>query len=523
MTTAAEPSGELPARRSPRSAEDHRRLEHRREERNTTMSQQSWGRRARRPFVAALAVALAVLGAAAGGAAAQAADEPSPANITGTTGTLVIHKHAGNPSTAGNGRAISDPAQVTALGSGLGGVVFSVQRVTSGGTPIDLTTAAGWDLATQATLPRVQGHTDGFDVLAQTTATTLPDGSATIPNLPYGLYLVTETSPGPNPVVSPGQPFLVSVPYPSSTDSTWLYTVNVYPKNKLNTTTPEKTVSDPNAPVLGSTVHWTITAPIPELAAGDTYRKFVVTDQLDPRLTLTGAVLTLDGAPLVAGTDYTLSPTTLPAASGPNVVITFTATGLGKLAGKTAVGVDLATTVDSLGDGKITNTAFVNVNDSVRQTGTPQTNWGPLQIIKVSAADTSKTLAGAQFTLHETKGGPQVGGVLNTDGQGRISVAGLWVGNGGTLTRSYWVHETQAPAGYALPAGDAAWTQVTVTAGDAASVVPVQVQNAQQNGPNLPLTGSTGTAMFLGGGAALILAAAGGAIVLARRRRSAAE
>lgn len=483
----------------------------------------------RRALAAIGAAALALLGTVAIGTAAEATDPPDPpdiSNIVGTSGSLTIHKHAGNPGTAGDGTLITAQASVDALGEGLDGVKFSLQRVTFEGTPIDLTTAAGWDTAQAATPANVGTAPYGLVAASTPSVTTAGGGLAIADDLPFGLYLVVETDPGPNPIVSPVQPFLVSVPYPEAADSSWLYDVHVYPKNKLNTTEPTKTVAAPEGLVLGSTVNWTVTAPIPGLGAGDTYRKFIVTDQLDPRLTLSAVDVALDGESLTLGTDYTLQPVALPATNGPNTIVTLTPAGLGQLAGKTAVTVELSTQVASLGSGetggKIQNRALVNVNDSVRETDRPQTNWGPLQIVKTAAQQPNRTLAGAEFTLHETKGGPEVAGagVLTSDADGIISVAGLWVGNGATLSKSYWVRETQAPAGYVLPAGDAAWTQVTVNAGDLASVVSVSIQNTQQRGPNLPLTGSSGGAVFMAGGGALVLIAIGSAFVATKRKRS---
>lgn len=482
---------------------------------------------ARRALAAVGAAALALLGAVSVGSAAQAVAAPDISNIVGTTGSLTIHKHAGDPGSAGDGTVVTSPASVEALGAGLDGVQFSLQRVTYNGSAIDLTTAAGWDQAQGATSANVSTAPYGLVPAATPSVTTAGGGVATADDLPFGLYLVVETDPGPNPVVSPAQPFLVSVPYPEASDSSWLYDVHVYPKNKLNTTVPTKTVADPEGLVLGSTVNWTVTAPVPALGIGDTYRKFVVTDQLDTRLTLSAVAVALDVEPLTLGTDYTLQPAALPAPNGPNTVVTLTPAGLEQLAGKSAVTVELSTQVTALGSGetggKISNRAVVNVNDSIRETDRPQTNWGPLRIVKTAAQQPNRTLVGAEFTLHETKGGPEVAGVgtLTSDANGVVSVAGLWVGNGATLTKTYWVRETQAPAGYVLPAGDAAWTQVTVTAGDAASVAAVSIQNTQQRGLNLPLTGSTGTTAFMAGGAALMLIAVGSALTAARRKRGA--
>lgn len=489
------------------------------------MNHRLGGQLAKRALAALGATALILAGSLGVSSAASAEDAvpapaPSPSNITGETGTLTIHKHAGDPGAAGDGTVITDPAKIAALGAGLVGVQFSIERVTYDGAPIDLTTPEGWDIAQDATVAKVIGGLDDFGKTAETTATTIAGGIAVINDLPYGMFLVTETDPGDNEIVTPIQPFLVTVPYPHATDSTWLYDVHVYPKNKLNTTTPEKTVAAPDAVILGSTVDWTITAPIPALGPGGTYDAFVITDTLDPRLTLTGAVVKIDDTVLDVGVDYTVSG---------NVVITLTAAGRAQLTGADNVIVEVSTTVDSLGEGetggKISNHAIVRVNNSERETGYPQTNWGPLQVIKKAAVAPNNTLQGAEFTLHETKGGAALSevGTLTTDVNGEIFVDGLWVGNGATLSKTYWLKETKAPAGYVLPTGDAAWTEVTVNAGSAASVVPVVINNTQQNAPRLPLTGSTGTLAFMVGGAALLVAAGGVALAAARRRQGASK
>ncbi|MDQ1123841.1 SpaH/EbpB family LPXTG-anchored major pilin [Microbacterium trichothecenolyticum] len=447
--------------------------------------------------------ALAALGVAAAPAANAAG--PSPSNITGTTGTLTIHKHAGDPGAAGDGTEITDPAKIAALGQALEGVQFSVQRVNYSGSPIDLTTAAGWDVAQNVTPANVSQSP--YSLGAQTSVTTDASGVAVVSNLPYGLYYVTETGPGANPIVSPVQPFLVSVPYPDQ--GTWLYDVHVYPKNKLNDTTPTKTVAAPSAPTLGSTIVWTVNAPIAPIAADDTYRSFSITDTLDSRLTYIGAVVKIDGTTLTEGTDYTVTN---------NVKIVFTATGLSKLAGKTAVTADITTRVDSLGtNGEITNTAIVNTNGSDRTTNTPQTNWGALTIVKQDAT-TSNTLQGAQFEVYDARDGALVAGPFTTDSDGKISVPGLWVGNNDTKSRDYWLKETKAPAGYVLPADP--WRQVTVTAnGTSGTPTSVTVPNTQQAGPNLPLTGGGGSALFTAIGLGLLATGVGTLVV--RRLRAA--
>ncbi|MDY5601980.1 MAG: LPXTG cell wall anchor domain-containing protein, partial [Schaalia hyovaginalis] len=83
--------------------------------------------------------------------------------------------------------------------------------------------------------------------------------------------------------------------------------------------------------------------------------------------------------------------------------------------------------------------------------------------------------------------------------------------------RCYVLKETAAPAGYVLPAGDAALTPLKVTPNaTASSTVDVTIDNTKQNVPQLPLTGANGQLLLLIGGSALILLAFGGAFVLRR-------
>ena len=483
------------------------------------MNQQERGGLGRRALALVGVAALALIGTAGIGSAAFAADElpavpaPSISNITGTMGSLTIHKHSGDPGAAGDGSVITDPAKITALGAGLVGVDFNVQRVAKSGVPIDLTTAAGWDAAQLVTPGNVMAAPYSFS--STTSVTTGAGGVVTVPDLPYGLYYVTETDPGDNSVVSQVAPFLVSIPYPVASDSSWLYNVHVYPKNKLNTTVPTKTVSGPTAPVLGSTVTWTVTAPIQALGAGDTYRSFVISDLLDPRLELTGIVVKIDGD--VIGVDPVTGYT--PSGAGQTVIVTLNTDARMDLVAGENVTVEYTTKVVSLGDnGLIDNTGLVYVNDTTKETDHPRTNWGPLTITKKAAQEPNRTLQGAEFTLHETKGGPVVG-TYTTNSSGQIVIDGLYVGSGTDVTQDYWLHETKAPAGYALPLGDAAWTMVTVDAAGASDPTMLTINNTQQNGPNLPLTGSSGTTMFMLGGLALLLAAGGMALVASSRRR----
>lgn len=458
------------------------------------------------------ALALAAVGLLGTAAYAQT---PGVGDIQGDGGTLTVHKFGGDPVSTlpHDGTEIAD---TSGLGDPLDGVEFTVYQVYYEGDPIDVTDPADWVLVDGLTAADVE--TAPWSVVQVDQGSTA-DGVAEF-DLDLGFYLVEETAPGENEIVSPVVPFLVSIPYPS--DGAWLYNVHVYPKNKLNETVPEKAVADPgHAIVVGDEVVWTITAPVPPLAAGDEYDNFTVTDQLDSRLTFEGITVTSSGTPLVAG-DYTVTPTP-PAAAGAQVVVDLTATGLSKIAGGDVITVELTTVVDSLGDSAMfENDALVNTNDSEVTTNTVAAYYGALEVDKFEEGHETNTLSGAEFELYaaDAQGDP-IGDPLATgitDANGELTFEGLWVGTSDSATREYVLVETTAPAGYVLP-DDAEWT-VTIQVGENSEVeVTVQqVPNIKHEGPDLPLTGATGTAIFTLVGAGLILT--GGTIAAVRRSRS---
>ena len=435
---------------------------------------------------------------------------------TATPRSLTIHKYDGNPGTAGDGSAITDEDAVKALGNPLNGVEFTITPVTAkDGVSIDLTKYEGWNLISGATADGVteaQGYTFG----TATTVKTGVDGSATAPNLPIGLYKVTETGYGTNTINTPAAPFLVTLPL-SHGNGQWLYDVHVYPKNVVDKNVPTKEVADPtDGVVIGSTVPWTIKAPVQPDKPGD-ITKFMVSDKLDSRLSYKG--LSVEG--FAEGADYTVDPAS--AANGNTVTVTFTADGLKKLKAGDVVTLTLNTTVVSLGDGVIPNQATVFTNDNGGKTtskpgepGTnPTTNWGPLAVLKHAEGDEQKVLAGAEFTVYSDEAATKPVGSFTTGADGKGSIV-LFVGNDSDTSQVYYLKETKAPAGYVL---DSTVHTVTVNAGVAASAVVLKLSNKQQDHPNLPLTGAAGTIVMTLGGLALVVA--GGAAYTIARKRSA--
>ncbi len=285
--------------------------------------------------------------------------------------------------------------------------------------------------------------------------------------------------------------------------------VNVY------TGVPTKEVADPtDGVVIGSTVPWTIKAPVQPDKPGD-ITKFMVSDKLDSRLSYKD----LSVAGFTKDTDYTVDPAS--AANENTVTVTFTAAGVAKLKAGDVVALTLNTTVVSLGDGVIPNQATVFTNDNGGKTtskpgepGTnPTTNWGPLKVLKHAEGDVAKTLSGAEFTVYSDAAATTSVGSFTTGADGTGSIV-LFVGNDTDKSQVYYLKESKAPTGYVL---DDTVHKVTVNAGAVASAVAVDIANKQRTPPTLPLTGGMSTDAFVLGGVALMMLSAGLAVALRRR------
>ena len=452
------------------------------------------------------------------GAAAPASAQP---NIDpDDKGMLTIHKFE-EPVGGGvehDGSELSDGD--TAGLQPLNGVEFTVRRVNDA----DLSVNQGWEWVEA----RVGASVDPDELdlgpgITGVTGSGGTDGVATFPNLELGVYLVTESDHGDHNIVRSVAPFLVTVPMPTG-DNTWNYDVHVYPKNSV--THVEKDVDDSEAYVLGDEVHWPVTVAVPRLPSGETFERFVITDELDPRLAYVGAEVTLhDSAdasvPLESG-DYEITH-----ADG-TVTLTFTEDGLEVLDGAQGgeVALTITTTVESIDDtvgtshGVIINDALVEINDFEVRTNDAETHWGALKIVKFANDGQDRSyLEGAEFQIFLTESDAAEetnalefdgSATLTTNDAGEILVPGLKAGD-------YWIVETKAPLGYTgveEPIGP-----ITVTAGSVAGAKVVDVENEQKPPFELPLTGAAGTVLFSIAGLGLIAIAAGAA--LRHRSRSA--
>lgn len=478
-------------------------------------------RRKRGLLTGLVAAATAVMLAFSVAAPAHAAD---PVTIDpAAKGSLIIHKFEqpddiGDPSTG--------LEQVTTGLTPLAGIKFTAQQV--GG--IDLTENAGWEAAGNLTVAQAAAAVTGPLYESDATDAT---GLATIGGLPVGLYYVTETTFGPD--VTPAVPFVVSIPMTNPVDlSTWNYNVHVYPKNA--TTTAEKSVEDADAVKIGDTIEWTVLADIPKSQA---ITRYEIQDVVDPKLELTGAVVSLTGAPgvtLVAA-DYNVS------AVNP-ATITFTQTGRTKLEQawqtdpNSRVQIVVSTIVKEIGE--ISNTATVFVNDSNVgfDTNTVITKWGNLVLEKVNAKNANTKLENAEFQVYLTKADAEaktnpisIGGstTFKSNSDGIVLIEGLrysnWengvaVAEGDANYRWYWIAETTAPEGYEMLAQP---IRVDVTS-DSKTIVTDVVKNVPKNaGFTLPLTGASGATVIIMIAGVLLLVVGITAVVVSRRKQSQAK
>ena len=519
----------------------------------------------RRAAAAAGVLTLAFLGLAP---SAVATETPNYGNIkTEVKGSLAIHKHL-----TGGGKDIGTPTGTAQnaddKGPAVEGVVFTAYPITD----INLKDPAGWDTisnlartgvpdsaCTNPAAPTLGAHTFGKGMASPATNS---EGLATITEMPVQAYLVCETTT-PGDIVQKAKPFVVTIPHPNTAagaDGQWIYDVNVYPKNEAIDVDKTIQAQKLNGYGVGSLIKFPVSSTAPTLDAKSFYKYFQLKDTLDDRLSeVTATEVSLEGTTLQP-TDYQVDT------NGQTVTVTFTAEGLKKIKaapGKKVSAVFQGKVTKAGSNGTITNRAQV-ISDTVyaEQPPTPETpptnpdnpptsdevtsNWGDLSIKKVDTHQQGQTkagLQGAQFQLYKAKdayantcskvkdGDPiAINGqtTLTTDAQGAIDIKGLFISDSidgadrdnqkDATERCYVLVETKAPAGYVLPAGDAAVTAVKVKVGEVATD-NVTVENTKQSVPGLPLTGANGMLILTASGASLLMIAVGSVLVARYRER----
>ena len=511
------------------------------------------------------AFTLALVGAVSASTTASAVDDYGNIN-TNKAGSILIHKHVHQTGTPV--QASPDTATDPNFSAPVSGVVFTAYKL-----DLDLSTQAGWDgLPAAVPATACDDHlTLGVDLTGASTESD-PTGATGQTTISYvagqavGAYLLCETD-APSTVVNRAQPFVVTIPFSykraTGTAESWLYDVNVYPKNGV--TSINKTVAPQTDLGLGATATFPVTTKVPKIAANENFTHYWVQDQMPSQITPKQVKeVVLGGTALTVIDDYTVT------ISGKLVSVEFIQAGLRKL--KTAGPADLVTTYEGVvasisPDGTATNTAYVSAatkvladapaspdslkspteygyvgtSDSVTQT------WMDLNIKKVDVGDGVTGLAGAQFEVYEAAvpyptttcaATPKDGGlpisvldsatgnrrsVFTTTTGGALKIDGLFVsdtgnsvGNGQTK-RCYVLKEVVPPAGFILPTDGSELTAVVVGAG----VTNAVIKNTRIKGVVLPMTGSDGIVVLSIAG--LVLIAAGIVLAfLARRRRQTA-
>ena len=467
----------------------------------------------------------------------------------GTTGQLTVHKRAGvhDGSTRDDGNLNPNPG-----GTPLADVEFTLQRVGlfTGGScvAIDLATTEGWDAAAAALGAAAAPETTPAegDLCNAGTATvqeTETGGSTTFEELALGLYYVTETD-APADVVERALPFYVTVPFPTDiaagAPTQWLYDVHVYPKNAV-AAKPTKTITDqPDALVVGSDVTWVIEQVIPTLPApGSTFSSAVVQDVLDDRLSYVSSVVEVVEFDVDDNATVLATLTTAGVVTGQTVAWTLNPADRATLEsnmGKT-LRVTLVTTVDEVGDGILPNTGLTtsfNGRPAQSPDVVPYTYWGNLEATKVDK-DSNVGLVGGEFAIWAAAtagtcaatapgtdpvatGLSDANGVIQWAGVTPTSPLGLWIANSDVALASpnkdYCIYETKAPAGY-VPITTGTLVNITTNSGDA---LEIDIDNTKRPGPDLPLTGGVGTAIFGGTGLALVVVAVAVGLSIHRRR-----
>ena len=519
----------------------------------------------RRAAAAAGVLTLAFLGLAP---SAVATETPNYGNIkTEVKGSLAIHKHL-----TGGGKDIGTPTGTPKndedKAPAVEGVVFTAYPITD----INLKDPAGWDTisnlaksgvpdsaCTNPAAPTLGAHTFGKGMASPATT---KEGLATITEMPVQAYLVCETTT-PGDIVQKAKPFVVTIPHPNTAagaDGQWIYDVNVYPKNEAIDVDKTIQAQKLNGYGVGSLIKFPVESTAPTLDAKSFYKYFQLKDTLDERLSeVTATEVSLEGTTLQP-TDYDV------VTNQQTVTVTFTAEGLKKIKaapGKKVSAVFQGKVTKAGSNGTNTNRAHViSDTDNAEQPPTPVTpptnpenpptsdevtsNWGDLSIKKVDTHQQGQTkagLQGAQFQLYKAKdayantcsnekeGAPiAINGqtTLTTDAQGVIDIKGLFISDSidgadrdnqvNATERCYVLVETKAPAGYVLPAGDAAVTAVKVKVGEVATD-NVTVENTKQSVPGLPLTGANGMLILTASGASLLMIAVGSVLVARYRER----
>lgn len=477
-------------------------------------------------------------------------------------GALTIHKF-GNPIDEGTPSGTLEDAKDVERNSGealegVGFTVYKINKTADGATDIDVTTNEGLVAASKlkaADFSQGAQLKDGLPDGALTkvaTGKTNANGTWEVSkDLDLGAYLVVETTPKEG--YDPAVPFIAFVPMTADNGAdnqgtSWNYDVHAFPKNYKDEE-PTKTVKDKDQNAGDKNLVYTVTGTARQLKPDTERTQFRITDQIDPKLEITGVKVTAAGKEIqpeqdVDGkfyegnnVDVALKPEvakTLKA--GDKVEVTITTKLKAEFAKDTDIAPNKARVFQNNPDG--------SESDKPKETPEVKTYWGGLQFKKVDGD--RKALEGAEFQIARQAAGRQCseidttkkdswtpvngqqGGEVKTtfvSGQdGMVKITGLHVNDfednaevaAGDRSH-YCLIETKAPKGKEL-LPEALEFKLVATSTDPERVYELasvqvgankgEVVNSDDTTPNLPMTGGMGIGILAAIGAAIVAAGA---------------
>lgn len=392
------------------------------------------------------------------------------------TGNLIIHRydydHSYTPGTPNHGE------EVTITGATpLKDIVFNIYTVPT------TTSYPSEGTVTVDKISNTTKFTDSegkvFNVTFKTSVTTNASGTATVSNLPKGVYLVVEQT---NLNVSTqSYPYIVSVPMTEEDGDGWLTNVHSYPKNGKSIAIEKTLKSEPDVSI-GDVATWEIKA-----LTGDAVKEskqYIIKDNSITNLSSTVLAYTDtvsikdDKGNVVPASNYSVGydETTK------ELWITFNAAGRNYIADFDYIVATIKTKVNSnilnASDRTTTNNVtlyFQNRFDDVHTYNDSATvHTAAIKVTKTNQK--SEKLSGAKFQIASSEANAQEGRYLKktsagdvvdygetgyasantweltTNANGEVLFEGIDNTSGiSSLTyKSYWLVETKAPTGYEL-------------------------------------------------------------------------
>lgn len=409
--------------------------------------------------------------------------------------------------------------------------------------------------------PAVKTYTADYTVV------TGADGSATFNltknNADDGVYLIVERD---HPaIVAPVAPFYVIVPATSPDGSSWVYSIDIAPKNQVKAEIDiEKDVielgKDSGTVDAYENHTWIISATIPsDIASG---KRYAISDTLDNRLDYVGnlkvQVETVEGDAVVAtlaeGTDYILSLNDADSLTGEkdsdSFSVVLTSLGMKKVADavnknndghRIRVYFDAQINANANMDENIPNQATIEYTNSVGiefddESDIPEVHTGGLNVKKLSESVEGEVLSGAEFKLAEKAEGDEYDDIITVNGEkvkvnyvsfypsdnfaGEKTDTAITNENGeaflyGIAYGDYYLIETKAPAGY-NKLTEAVEVKVDKGTQNADEVEGTWNIVINSQGVEMPSTGGMGTTILYIIGGVLVVAAV---ILLVTKKR----